>query len=88
MVKAGMNVARLNFSHGTYEWHRGAIKNIRAIAKKLDQPIAIVGDLQGPRIRVGELDKDVDFKKRSVNAEEKGGRTHIYKISREGLAAI
>lgn len=55
MVKAGMNVARLNFSHGTHANHRKLIKNIRSVAKKLNQPIAIMQDLQGPKIRVGEL---------------------------------
>lgn len=55
LAKAGMNVARLNFSHGTYQNHAMLIKNLRAIAKKLKQPIAIMQDLQGPKIRVGEL---------------------------------
>ncbi len=55
MVKAGMNVARLNFSHGTHAWHEKAIKNIKKISEELGQPIGIIADLQGPRIRVGEL---------------------------------
>jgi pyruvate kinase len=55
MVKAGMNIARLNFSHGDYAHHEILIKNIRAAAKKFQEPIAILADLQGPRIRVGEL---------------------------------
>lgn len=55
MVKVGMNIARLNFSHGDYAHHKILIKNIRAVAKKLKQPVAIIADLQGPRIRVGEL---------------------------------
>lgn len=55
MVKAGMNVARLNFSHGTYENHATLIKNIRTVAEKTGEPIAIMQDLQGPKIRVGVL---------------------------------
>ena len=55
MIKAGMDVARLNFSHGTYKSHALLIRNIRAIAKKIDRPVAILADLQGPRVRVGEL---------------------------------
>jgi len=55
LIKAGMNVARLNFSHGTHEWHGRIIKIIRQISEKLDQPIGIIADLQGPRIRVGDL---------------------------------
>ena len=57
MVKAGMNVARLNFSHGSYKNHQMLINNIRSVSKKLGQSIAILQDLQGPRIRIGELPK-------------------------------
>ena len=55
MVKAGMNVARLNFSHGTYEDHAKMIGLIREIAEESGEPIAILQDLQGPKVRVGEL---------------------------------
>ncbi len=58
LVKAGMNCARLNFSHGTHEHHSLLIKNVRLVSKKLDTPIAVIQDLQGPRIRLGELPKD------------------------------
>ncbi len=57
MARAGMNVARLNFSHGTYEDHGKLVALIRALAKKTGEPIAILQDLQGPKIRVGELPK-------------------------------
>ena len=57
MIKAGMNVARLNFSHGTYQSHAVLIKNIRQAAQKLKVPVAIMQDLQGPRIRVGKVHK-------------------------------
>ncbi|MDD3487352.1 MAG: pyruvate kinase [Candidatus Moranbacteria bacterium] len=53
MVKSGMNVARLNFSHGDFSWHREAIKTIRKISEDLKMPVGIMADLQGPRIRVG-----------------------------------
>lgn len=55
LVKAGMDVARLNFSHGTHEWHKNIIKVIKQVSEKMDKPLGIIGDLQGPRIRVGEL---------------------------------
>jgi pyruvate kinase len=55
MVKAGMNVARLNFSHGTYEDHANLIRLIREVAEELREPVAILQDLQGPKIRVAEL---------------------------------
>ena len=55
LVEAGMNVARVNFSHGTHAQHRETIERVRAVADALGRPIAILGDLQGPRIRIGHL---------------------------------
>jgi pyruvate kinase len=55
MVKAGMNIARLNFSHGDYDSHAATIKNIRKVEEITGEPIAIMQDLQGPKIRVGTL---------------------------------
>src|SRR6266581_6352817 len=56
LMRAGMNVARLNFSHGTHSDHAIAIDRIRAISARLGWPIAILQDLQGPKIRTGELE--------------------------------
>jgi len=50
-----MNVARINFSHGTHEGHAKVIEAVRKIARATRRPIAILGDLQGPRIRIGVL---------------------------------
>ena len=55
LMRAGMNVARLNFSHGTQEEHAGVIQRIRAISSRLGCSIAILQDLQGPKIRTGQL---------------------------------
>lgn len=55
LIHAGMNVARINFSHGTYEDHATSIARLRKVSKLLDQPITILQDLQGPKIRTGEL---------------------------------
>jgi pyruvate kinase len=55
LIRAGMNVARLNFSHGKQEEHAAVIERIRAISTRLGCPIAILQDLQGPKIRVGSL---------------------------------
>ncbi|MGA2504267.1 MAG: pyruvate kinase [Anaerolineales bacterium] len=57
VLLAGMDVARLNFSHGTHESHSARILSLRAIAARLNKPLAILQDLQGPKIRVGELTK-------------------------------
>ncbi len=55
MVQAGMNVARLNFSHGSYEDHSRMVSLLRSVSQELDTPITLLQDLQGPKIRVGQL---------------------------------
>ena len=55
LIKSGMDVARLNFSHGTHEEHFRKIKTIRKIADRLAIPVAILQDLSGPKIRVGRI---------------------------------
>jgi pyruvate kinase len=62
LMLAGMNVARLNFSHGTHEQHARTVANIRGIAEELQLAVAIMGDLQGPRIRIGVLAEARDLK--------------------------
>ena len=56
LVTAGVNVARLNCSHGNYQTHSEAIRNIRSVSRRLNRPVAILLDLQGPKIRVGSLE--------------------------------
>ncbi len=56
LMKAGMNVARLNFSHGTQEEHAIVIERIRSISERLGYAVAILQDLQGPKIRTGSLE--------------------------------
>jgi len=55
MIKGGMNVARLNFSHGNHREHKEKIRIIRSVSDELDHPVAILQDLAGPKIRVGVL---------------------------------
>lgn len=55
LIEKGMSVARLNFSHGTHEEHGRAIRLIRAASGKLGRPVAVLQDLCGPKIRVGEI---------------------------------
>jgi pyruvate kinase len=57
LAEAGMNVARVNFSHGTHAQHADVITAVREAGAELGRPIAILGDLQGPRIRIGDLEK-------------------------------
>lgn len=55
LIRAGMNVARLNFSHGTHEEHLKAIQNLKAAREQLQQPLSIMLDTKGPEIRLGKL---------------------------------
>jgi len=58
MVACGMNVVRMNFSHGSYDFHRETVEMMRRVSKKMDVPIGILMDLQGPKIRTGSLRKE------------------------------
>ena len=58
MIRAGMNVARLNFSHGDFDGHRRVIENLRAAARATGQRVTIMADLPGPKIRIGRLVKE------------------------------
>lgn len=57
-IRAGMNVARLNFSHGDHAGHLEVLKNIRELSRELQAPVTVLQDLQGPKIRVGKLEGD------------------------------
>jgi pyruvate kinase len=60
-----MNLARVNMSHGTRAEHRAAIAAVRAAAAEVGRPVAVLADLAGPKIRVGELDRPVELKRGS-----------------------
>lgn len=55
LIKAGVNVFRLNFSHGTHAEHENRIQLIREVSKSLNYPVTVLQDLQGPKIRTGEI---------------------------------
>ena len=58
MVKAGVDICRINFSHGSYEDVKNTIKAIRSINKKLNTNVGMLADLQGPKLRIGEVENN------------------------------
>ncbi|TAK97025.1 pyruvate kinase [Patescibacteria group bacterium] len=74
MIESGMNVARLNFSHGDFAWHERVIKIIRDLEKKMDVPVGILADLQGPRIRIANDEEISISPKETVLVMEGSGK--------------
>ena len=66
LAKAGMNIVRLNMSHGDHESHTKVIKSVRKLNKKLENPIAILLDTQGPEIRTGDIKQELNLKKDDI----------------------
>lgn len=89
LIANGMNVARLNFSHGSFEEHGNRIKNIRQAARELGQTVAILLDTKGPEIRTGELKEPsvelVAGEQIVLTTEQLLGDKHRISISYEGL---
>jgi pyruvate kinase len=94
LIEAGLNVARINFSHGTHEQHAERVRVVREVAAELQCPVAILGDLQGPRIRIGDLDvpvqltvgEDIFLYPESEPAGTEIGTTRHLPITYEALA--
>jgi pyruvate kinase len=61
LAKAGMDGARLNFSHGTHEEHGAYARLVRAAQEEVGRPIALIADLQGPKLRIGELEQPISL---------------------------
>ena len=58
LIQAGLNVARLNFSHGDLSGHAEHIRRIRSAAKAVGRPVTIMADLPGPKLRIGTIEPD------------------------------
>jgi pyruvate kinase len=84
MILSGMHVARLNFSHGAIDERIGRIKLIRKLNKKYRRHVLLLGDLEGPRIRIGKLKdgKPLELKKGKpvTLTQRKGSRQAIMYI--------
>ena len=89
LINSGMNVARLNFSHGTHEEHLAKIKSIRKVRRKLNVPVAIMLDTKGPEIRTGNFNVDEVYLKPddvfTLTTRDVEGTEDIVSVSYEGL---
>ncbi len=85
MIEAGMNVARLNFSHGDFSAHKATIENIRAAARSTGKRVAIMADLPGPKIRIGQFAEEpielVDGDSFTLTTEDRIGDKNCVSVS-------
>ena len=66
LIRAGVNVFRLNFSHGTYEYHSQVLKNIREASTQTGLIVGVLQDISGPKIRIGELEESFNLKENDI----------------------
>lgn len=89
LINAGMNVARLNFSHGSHEEHKGRIDTIRKVAKRLDKIVAILLDTKGPEIRTHNMKDGIIELERGneviVSMNEVEGTPEKFSVTYENL---
>jgi pyruvate kinase len=90
LIESGMNVARINMAHGTHDEHRAVIERVRAVARALGVPLAVMADTKGPAIRTGELKTEKIFLRQGqkltlVEEPVLGDETQI-SISYKGLS--
>jgi pyruvate kinase len=63
LVRAGLDAARLNFSHGTHDQHKQWAELVREVQEDVGRPLALIADLQGPKLRIGDLTQPVELKR-------------------------
>ncbi len=90
LIEAGMNVARLNFSHGTHAEHAATVGRLRRVANRLNKSVAILQDLQGPKIRTGTLIEGgpvelKDLAKFTITTRLVPGTAEVVSTTYEGL---
>ncbi len=92
LIDAGMNIARLNFSHGDFQYHKKLIKNIRQAALETKKPVAIMADLPGPKMRIGFLKKEPVVLEKGqdfiLTTEDVIGDSHKVSVSIKGLPNV
>lgn len=92
MIEAGMDVARINFSHGDFAAHREVVDHLRIASKDTGKKIAIMADLSGPKMRIGKIDPDpVELKAGdwfSLTTEDLVGDQHRVSVTFDGLPRV
>lgn len=90
LYRAGMNVVRINFSHGSHEGHKKTIELVREVAKKHEYSIPVLMDLQGPKIRVGQMKDGMQILKKGtlvkITTESVEGDSGLIPIDYSGLS--
>ncbi len=92
LIEAGMNVARLNFSHGDFSGHKQVILNLRAASQATGRRVAIMADLPGPKIRIGQIENEpIDLKdgaRFTLTTEEINGNAAMVSVSFRALPRV
>ncbi len=92
LIEAGADVFRLNFSHGTHDEHAETIRAIRREERELDHPVAILGDLSGPKLRITEVKGDAATVHAgdtvTLTAEPADGAGNVFQVSFQGLPEV
>ncbi len=90
LIEAGMNIARINFAHGDADSHREVIRDIRAASQETGRRVTIMGDLPGPKMRIGAVDPEPTFLKRDqpfiLESGDFTGNAQRASMKFEGLA--
>jgi pyruvate kinase len=90
LARAGMDAARLNFSHGSHEEHEESVRIVRDVEVEIGRPLALIADLQGPKLRVGDLEEPVTLTRGDnvVVASEQAARDRELPIAPEAIGEV
>lgn len=92
LIECGVNITRLNFSHGTHEQHAARIERVRRISHRLGIPITILQDLQGPKIRIGNIEGGkielIEGHNLTLTTQPVPGSSEIVSVDYAGLPRI
>ncbi|RXJ56434.1 pyruvate kinase [Candidatus Marinarcus aquaticus] len=88
LIKAGANMFRLNFSHGSHEYHAQTLANIRTAMKNLNTVVSVLQDISGPKVRIGDLKEPFDLKRGDIITLQKKEIVGYQKSDNEYIVSI